>query len=241
LTEILKRIQGGRTGLKEVEAPTALTSGRTEESKAWQHLEPVKLNPKNLNLTAFNEMFEKTHMTDPDHDGYGDWLKNEMTDKASPKFSGKFNRDVFNNMFDEEAKRQNAGRAQNQIVHPAAMALTLAPSMGLELGRERPDSFTPAPNSKDRFSDLKDAYSRESTISDKVANVRMETRNIDSYRASREKAPDPLSHQEQEALAQAEKQIAMREQGRQRRAAGQGVLEQQYFDRMKQLVLTDRG
>ena len=241
LTEILKRIQGGRTGLKEVEAPTALTSGRTEESKAWQHLEPVKLNPKNLNLTAFNEMFEKTHMTDPDHDGYGDWLKNEMTDKASPKFSGKFNRDVFNNMFDEEAKRQNAGRSQNQIVHPAAMALTLAPSMGLELGRERPDSFTPAPNSKERFSDLKDAYSREATISDKVANVRMETRNIDSYRASREKAPDPLSHQEQEALAQAEKQIAMREQGRQRRAAGQGVLEQQYFDRMKQLVLTDRG
>jgi len=241
LTEILKRIQGGRTGLKEVEAPTALTSGRTEESKAWQHLEPVKLNPKNLNLTAFNDMFEKTHMTDPDHDGYGDWLKNEMTDKASPKFSGKFNRDVFNNMFDEEAKRQNAGRAQNQIVHPAAMALTLAPSMGLELGRERPDSFTPAPNSKERFSDLKDAYSRESTISDKVANVRMETRNIDSYRASREKAPDPLSHQEQEALAQAEKQIAIREQGRQRRAAGQGVLEQQYFDRMKQLVLTDRG
>jgi len=242
LTEILKRIQGGRTGaLKEVEAPTALTSGRTEESKAWQHLEPVKLNPKNLDMNAFNQMFEKTHMTDPDHDGYGDWLKNEMTDKASPKFSGKFNRDVFNSMFDDEAKRQNAGRAQNQIIHPAAMALTLAPSMGLELGRERPDSFTPAPNSKERFSDLKDAYSRESTISDKVANVRMETRNIDSYRASREKAPDPLSHQEQEALARAEKEIAMREQGRQRRAAGQGVLEQQYFDRMKQLVLTDRG
>jgi curved DNA-binding protein CbpA len=242
LTEILKRMQGGRTGaLKEVEAPTALTSGRSEESKAWQHLEPVKLNAKNLDMNAFNQMFEKTHMADPDHDGYGDWLKDEMTDKASPKFSGKFNRDVFNSMFDEEAKRQGSKRPQNQLVHPAAMALTLAPSMGLELGRERPDSFTPAPNSKDRFSDLKDAYSRETTISDKVANVRMETRNIDSYRASREKAPDPLSHREQEALAAAEKQIEQREQLRQRRAAGQGVLEQQYFDRMKQLVLTDRG
>lgn len=241
LTEILKRIQGGRTGaLKEVEAPAALTSGRKEESKAWQHLEPVKLNPKNLDMNAFNQMFEKTHMTDPDHDGYGDWLKDEMTDKASPKFSGKFNRDVFNQMFDEEAKKQGSKRGQNQVIHPSAMALTLAPSMGLELGRERPDSFTPAPNSKERFSDLKDAYSRESTISDKVSNVRMESRNIDSYRASREKAPEPMSHQEQEALAQAEKEIAQRETHRQRRAAGQGVLEQQYFDRMKQLVLTDR-
>jgi len=242
LTEILKRIQGGRTGvLKEVEAPTALTSGRAEESKAWQHIEPVKLNTKNLDMNAFNQMFEKTHMADPDHDGYGDWLKDEMADKASPKFSGKFNRDVFNSMFDKEAQKQGAGRPQNQLVHPAAMAMTLAPSMGIELGRERPDSFTPAPNSKDRFSDLKDAYSRETTISDKVANVRMETRSIDSYRASREKAPDPLSHREQEQLAAAEKQIEQREQQRQRRAAGQGVLEQQYFDRMKQLVLTDRG
>jgi curved DNA-binding protein CbpA len=242
LTEILKRIQGGRAGgLKEVEAPATLTSGRQEDSKAWQHLEPVKLNPKNLNMTAFNDMFEKTHMQDPDHDGYGDWLKDEMKDKSSPKFSGKFNRDVFNQMFDEEAKKQGSARNQNQIIHPAAMALTLAPSMGLELGRERPDSFTPAPNSKERFSDLKDAYSREATISDKVSNVRMETRNIDSYRASREKAPDPLSHREQEALAQAEKEISQRETHRQRRAAGQGVLEQQYFDRMKQLVLTDKG
>jgi hypothetical protein len=42
-------------------------------------------------------------------------------------------------------------------------------------------------------------------------------------------------------LAQAEKEIALRETHRQRRAAGQGVMEQQYFDRMKQLVLTDRG
>jgi curved DNA-binding protein CbpA len=241
LTEILKRIQGGRTGaLKEVEAPSQLTSGRAEESKAWQHIEPVKLNPKNLNMKAFNDMFEKTHMQDPDSNGYGDWLKDEMTDKASPKFSGKFNRDVFNKMFDDEARKQGSSRPQNQLVHPAAMALTLAPTMGLELGRTAPDSFTPAPNSKERFSDLKDAYSREATISDKVSNVRMESRNIDSYRASREKAPEPLSHQEQEALAQAEKEIAQRETHRQRRAAGQGILEQQYFERMKQLVLTDK-
>ena len=240
LTEILKRIQGGRTGpLKEVEAPSALTSGRKEESKAWQHLEPVKLNPKNLDMNAFNNMFEKTHMVDPDHDGYGDWLKDEMADKQSPKFSGKFNRDVFNKMFDADAKAKAAPRS-NQLIHPEAMALTLAPSMGLELGRERPDSFTPAPNSKDRFSDLKDAYSRETTISDKVANVRVEDRNIATYRASREKAPDPMNEGELAQLHAAEKQIQQREQHRQLRAANQGVLENQYFERMKQLVLTDR-
>ena len=244
LTEIIKRIQGGRTGaLKEVEAPTALTSGRTEEAKAWQHIEPVKLNAKNLDMNAFNQMFEKTHMVDPDHDGYGDWLKDEMADKGAGsggKFSGKFNRDVFNNMFDEEAKKKSQRGMSQQIIHPSAMALTLAPTMGLELGRERPDSFTPAPNAKHQFSDLKDAYVREATISDKVANVRVEQRSMDTYRASREKAPEPLSHHEQQQMAAAEQQIKQREQQRQMRAAGQGVLEQQYFERMKQLVITDK-
>ena len=242
LTEILKRIQGGRDGgLKEVEAPVALTSGRSEEAKSWQHVEPVRLNSKNLDMNAFNQMFEKTHMVDPDHDGYGDWLKDEMADKgssASAKFSGKFNRDVFNSMFDEEARKK--GTTSTQIIHPEAMAMTLAPTMGLELGRERPDSFTPAPNAKHQFSDLKDAYVREATISDKVSNVRVEARSIDMYRANREKAPEPLSHHEQQQLAAAEQQIKLREQHRQVRAASQGVLENQYFERMKQLVIADK-
>jgi curved DNA-binding protein CbpA len=242
LTEILKRIQGGREGgLKEVTAPTALTSGRTEDAKAWQHVEPVRLNSKNLDMNAFNQMFEKTHMVDPDHDGYGDWLKDEMADKgsaSSAKFSGKFNRDVFNSMFDEEARLK--GVKSQQIIHPEAMAMTLAPTMGLELGRERPDSFTPAPNAKHQFSDLKDAYVREATISDKVSNVRVEARSMDMYRASREKAPEPLSRHEQQQLAAAEHQIKQREQQRQVRAASQGVLENQYFERMKQMVITDK-
>lgn len=243
LTEILKRIQGGRDGgLKEVTAPTALTSGRSEEAKSWKHVEPVRLNSKNLDMNAFNQMFEKTHMVDPDHDGYGDWLKDEMADKAgsssSAKFSGKFNRDVFNSMFDEEARLK--GVKSQQIIHPEAMAMTLAPTMGLELGRERPDSFTPAPNAKHQFSDLKDAYVREATISDKVSNVRVEARSMDMYRASREKAPEPLSHHEQQQLAAAEHQIKQREQQRQVRAASQGVLENQYFERMKQLVISDK-
>lgn len=240
LSEIIKRLQGGRTTASVVEAPATLTSGRTTEATAWQHMEPVKLNPKNLDMNAFNQMFEKTHLVDPDHDGYGDWLKDETGESKAKAFTGKFNRDVFNSMFDAEAKRKGAASTGNQLIHPEAMAMTLAPTMGLELGREKPDTFTPAPNSKQHFSDLKDAYSRETTISDKVSNVRVETRNLDIYRASRERAPDPLSDQERSQLYEAEAHLKQREQQRQVRAAGQGVLEQQYFDRMKQLVITDR-
>lgn len=250
LTEILKRIQGGRErGLQEVSAPSVLTTGRQEEAKAWQYVEPVQLNPQKLDMDAFNRMFEQTHMPDPDSDGYGDWLKSEggagagasASTSGKAKFKGEFNRDVFNKMFDQEAVRQNASRnTTTDIMHPAAMALTIAPSMGLVIGRDRPDTYTAAPNSKQQYTDLQDAYVREATVSDKVANVRMEERSFDTYRASREKGPAPLTDVEQARLFEAERHLKEREDGRQRRAAMQATAEQEYFERMKRLVITNR-
>ena len=255
LTEILKRIQGGRDrGLQEVTAPSVLSSGRKEESKAWQHVEPVQLNPQKLDMNAFNTMFEQTHMPDPDSDGYGDWLKTEGTGiggaggagggagagGSKAKFKGEFNRDVFNKMFDKEAVRQGASRSTpTDIMHPEAMALTMAPTMGLVLGRDRPDTYTAAPNSKHQYTDLQDAYVREATVSDKVSNVRVEERSFDTYRASREKGPAPMTHTEQARLHEAERQLQEREEGRQRRAAMQATAEQDYFERMKRLVITN--
>jgi hypothetical protein len=241
LSEILKRIQGGRDRpLQEVAAPEKLASGRADEAKAWQHVEPVRLNPKKLDMDAFNKMFEQTHMPDPDSDGYGDWLKSQGgggAASAGPKFKGEFNRSVFNKMFDEEARKQS--RTSNEIIHLNDMALTMAPTMGLEIGRARPDTYTAAPNSKQQYTDLQDAYERESTVSDKVANVRMEERSLESYKANREKGPAPYTDTERAGVAEAERMYAERERNRQQRAAIQSTAEQDYFERMKRLVITN--
>ena len=242
LSEILKRIQGGRDRpLQEVAAPATLASGRAEEAKAWQHVEPVRLNPKKLDMDAFNKMFEQTHMPDPDSDGYGDWLKSQGggAGASGPKFKGEFNRSVFNKMFDEEARKQNAARGSQEIVHLNDMALTMAPTMGLEIGRARPDTYTAAPNSKQQYTDLQDAYEHETTISDKVANVRMEERTLESYKANREKGPAPFTERERAGVAEAERLYAERERARQQRAAMQATAEQDYFERMKRLVITN--
>ena len=53
-------------------------------------------------MNAFNQMFEKTRMPDPDDEGYGDWLRTAEDAKSSPTFGGKFNRDVFHKMFEDE-------------------------------------------------------------------------------------------------------------------------------------------
>jgi curved DNA-binding protein CbpA len=240
LTEILKHIKGGRKESSgRVEAPSTLNSSRESDAEKWKHAEPVRLNAKNLDMNAFNKLFEQTHIPDPDSDGYGDWLKNEDSkSKSGPKFGGQFNRDVFNRMFEDEA-RKSQSHSNKMIVHPGEMALTLNPTSGVDLVGERPSTYTAAPNSKFQYTDLRGAYTSESTISDKVSNVQVSNRNFEEYRSSREKAPDPFSQSELHSIREYEQRQKQIDELRERKRAEMSVRNQNYFDRMKQLVITE--
>jgi len=237
ISEILKHMNGKKNINGRVDAPSSLNTNRDADAEKWKHVEPVRLNAKNLDMNAFNNLFQQTHMPDPDSDGYGDWLKGSETQTNGPKFKGEFNRDVFNRMFDEEAKKNQ--RSSSLIVHPGEMALTLNPTNGVDLVGERPDSFTAAPNSKFQFTDLRGAYTSESTISDKVSNVQVGERNFEQYRASREKAPDPFNQSELHSIRDFESRQKKMDEMREIKRAEMHVKNQQYFDRMKQRVITD--
>jgi curved DNA-binding protein CbpA len=237
LGEILLRIKGGRKAEGKVEAPEALKDTRQKDSKQWEMVQPVRLNPKKLDLNAFNQMFEQTRMPDPDEEGYGDWLKSTDGADAGPKFSGKFNRDVFNRAFEEEAKKRAAG---SELALRQPDALTLAPTAGVELGRGRPETYTAAANASMKFTDLRSAYTSENMITNQVADVQVEARSFDKYSAQWKQAPKPLADHEMAAVAAAEKAAAEREKQRQIRAAEEGSLASQYFERMKRLVITNQ-
>ena len=235
LSEILTHMKGRKENGR-VEAPSSIHINRDTDAEKWKHSEPVRLNAKNLDMNAFNNLFEQTHMPDPDSDGYGDWLKG--SDKKSlPTFKGEFNRDVFNRMFDEESKKNS--RSSSLIVHPGEMALTLNPTSGVDLVGERPDSFTAAPNSRFQFTDLRGAYTSETTISDKVSNVQVGDRNFEQYRASREKAPDPFNQSELHSIRDFESRQKQKDVSMERKRGEMHIRNQQYFDRMKQMVITD--
>jgi curved DNA-binding protein CbpA len=239
LGEILRRINGGRATEGKVEAPNVLQDARSKDYQTVKHVEPIKLNPKNLDMNAFNQMFEQTRIPDPEEDGYGDWLKDEKDSNSSKAkaFSGKFNREVFNQMFEEEAK---TSISEKQIIHHQPQSMIMAPTLGVELGRDRPETFT-APYSADlNYTDLKQAYTTDNTFSKQVANVRVENRNYESYKNDYGKAPPPLSSEEMQRIQQGEQLMAQREQLRQRRAAEEDISASRYFDRMKQLILMDR-
>jgi curved DNA-binding protein CbpA len=241
LSEILKHMKGGKrdTGGR-VEAPSSVSSSRDADAEKWKHVEPVRLNAKNLDMNAFNKLFEQTHIPDPDSDGYGDWLKggDKSTSSSGPKFSGQFNRDVFNRMFDDEARKNQRG-SNSLIIHPGEMALTLNPTSGVSYVGEKVESYTAATGSKFQFTDLRGAYTSESTISDKVANVQVGERNLEQYRASREKAPDPFSQTELHSIRDFENRQKQQDDMRERRRAEMAARNQNYFDNMKRMVITD--
>jgi curved DNA-binding protein CbpA len=240
LSEILKFMKGGK---RDTSAPVTNASSvqqmRETEAKKWDYGgEPVRLNAKNLDMNAFNKLFEQTHMPDPDSDGYGDWLKSGDSQKGAQKFKGEFNRDVFNRMFEDEA-RKNQRTTNALVIHPGEMALTLNPTSGASFVGEKADSFTAAPNSKFQFTDLRGAYTTESTISDKVSNVQVSERNFEQYRASREKAPDPFSQTELHSIRDFENRQKQQDDMRERQRAEMAVRNQKYFDQMKRMVITD--
>lgn len=236
LTEILERIHGGRKESSKVEAPELLTTGRSKDAEAWKQVDPVRLNAKNLDMNAFNKMFEETRMPDPDDEGYGNWLTEQENAAQAPKFSGKFNRDVFHRMFEDEVKKSK--KNENQLSVFRTEALTLAPSMGVEIGRDRPADFTAPANSGLLYTDLKRAYTN-STFSGDVADVRVEARTFDGYQSERKATPRPLTDYEQQQVHAAEKEAEQRERQRQVRAASSDVMANDYFERMKRLVITE--
>ena len=237
LSEILKRIHGGRKETVNVDAPNVLKDSRSKDSNQWKQVEPVRLNPKKLDIDAFNKMFEQTRIPDPEEDGYGDWLRDEKEGSKAATFSGKFNRDVFNQAFEEEAKKNGAN---TNFIVTQPESLMMAPNLGIEIGRGKPSSYTaPIMNKNMNFTDLKQAYTIESNISQQVASVRVDNRNFESYKDERSKAPRPLNDSEMQDIQKGERLMAKKEEERRRRAAEEDISSTSYFERMKRLVLMD--
>jgi hypothetical protein len=236
LVEVVKRVAGG-SGRADAPIPSMDTVQTQRRDTAYQHEAPQTLDPKNLNMGMFNKVFEETRMPEPDEDGYGDWLKDEAGG-AGPKnkFGGKFNRDVFNKVFEEDARSNSKSQAIMTYHDPQE----IIPVAGVELGRDRPSDYT-APFNADglQYTDLKNAYTRENTFSSKVANVQVSDRTYDRVVMERKSAPSAYSDAERALMEQAQRQREAQERQRQIRAAEEGMAAQRYAEQLKRRLLVN--
>jgi curved DNA-binding protein CbpA len=245
LGEILRRVRGGRSESVNVseESPARLTASRDQNSEAWKMNEPVKLNPKSLNIDVFNKVFEETRLPDPDEEGYGDWLKRSEDGPAGgsqTKFNGKFNRSVFNETFENELKSRSAQQNRSQLANRQPEALVMAPTFGIELGRDKSEDFTGANLNGLKFTDLKKAYTTDSTFSHQVADVRVSNRSFDAAATERKSAPTPLSSAEMEAIAEGERRMAQRQSNQAIRISEEDRRIGEHFKKMQQYVITNK-
>jgi len=217
---------------------TASPSGLTELEDA----PPVALNPKKLDMAVFNKLFTENKLPDPDKDdGYGDWLKSQESDSRripADAMRGKYNHDVFNKTFQDEAKKITTAVAK--YTPPAE--LTLAPDFGMELGGKRPATYTKAPSGSGiGYTDLKFAYGEGATFSQDAIDTNVgRPRNLEEAKREYHSAPMAMSPEETAAIRRIEQARETEEMKRRQRLAAHDVDSETLHNRMKTRLLIQK-
>ena len=102
------------------------------------------------------------------------------------------------------------------------------------------DDFTGANLSGLKYTDLKRAYTSDSTFSHQVADVRVSNKSFDSAASERKSAPAPLSSEEMEAVAEGERRMAQQQVQRALRVTEEDRRISEHFARMQRYVITEK-
>jgi len=250
LQKIVDRVSGIRQQAAAVNAHVPQTQAELDnysQQRAGavaqlQDRPPVALSPKKLDMSLFNQLFEENKLPDPEKDdGYGDWLKTtgqSDTVQENSSLRKKFALDTFNQAFQQESRQTGGGG--NGAYYPSA--IILQPTMGVTLGGEKPADFTAAYGSRTQFTDLKSAYTSDSTFSQNVASAAASLGSRPSNLKDMERArsaPVTLSADEQRRVRAAEDREKMLEDQRVRRMAQQDEVAGRYHDNLQRRLLVN--
>ena len=249
LQKIVDRVSGIRQQAAAISAHVPQTQAELDsysQQRAGavaqlQDRAPVALSPKKLDMSLFNQLFEENKLPDPEKDdGYGDWLKTtgqSDTVQENSSLRKKFALDTFNQTFQQET-RQTSGA--NGAYYPSA--IILQPTMGVTLGGEKPADFTAAYGSRTQFTDLKSAYTSDSTFSQNEASAAASLGSRPSNLKDMERArsaPVTLSTEEQRRVRAAEEREKMLEEQRVRRMAQQDEMAGRYHENLQRHLLVN--
>lgn len=227
------------------------TAAAPKNAMKLEDAPPIALNPKKLDMNVFNKLFEENKLPDPDKDdGYGDWLKSQDVSRGTQEaMKGKYNADVFNKTFEEEAKKSASASRDQLSKYKPPSEMILAPGFGTELGAGRPEQYTKSTTAITGsaggigYTDLKYAYSEGSTFSQDIAGVSLDGRPKTMAEAEREygSAPRALTEEENRAVNIFQQTRDAAELQRQQRLAARDVDHSAAHDRLKRrLMIAER-
>jgi curved DNA-binding protein CbpA len=242
---ILERISPNLTSEQKTRMTTAVTleSATAQRAPMVADAPPVQLSAKKLDMSTFNRLFEENRLPDPTRDaGYGDWLKStgggdEIS--ADARLKGKFNQQLFEQVFTEKALKQTSSTAVARRLEPDAMMSC----GGTELGGET-TSFTAAMGSETQFTDLKEAYTSGATMYHEVADVQVSrkgARSIEEAKRQREADMSRVDPDEASRIAAAAMALEEREKQRRLRAAQQDMAAEAWSNQMRRRLMVNNG
>jgi hypothetical protein len=91
-----------------------------------------------------------------------------------------------------------------------------------------------------KYTDLRKAYTEESTFSHQVSDVQVSNKSFDAAASERKAAPRPLSAEELESVQEGERYMAQRQAQQAARISQEDRRISEHFEKMKRYVLTDK-
>ena len=205
---------------------------------------PISINPKQLDMNVFNQLFEQNKLPDPEKDdGYGDWLASQDdTVKKTKGMRGKFSIDIFNKTFENEAKDMAKNMKHTAVTkYNSPDAIMLTPN-AVVLGGEKPSEYTAPAGSGLHYTDLKAAYSTHTTFSHQVKDVKIGAKSFSQAKAERENDPGPASEEEMRHMEEIKQRSEAAEKHRKLRLAAHDTDASMYHERIKsRLLITEKS
>ena len=223
-----------------VKRPVSNTTGalhQQSQGQSQQSQAPISINPKQLDMNVFNQLFEQNKLPDPEKDdGYGDWLssQDDSVKRAGAKMRGKFSLDTFNKTFENEGITVAKGSQVTKYNSPDALMLT---PNAVVLGGEKPAEYTAPAGSALHYTDLKAAYSTRMTFSQEVKDVKVSGKSLAQAKAERENNPGPASEEEMRHMEEIRMRTEAAERSRKMRLAANDTDVSMYHDKIKQRLL----
>lgn len=179
----------------------------------------VYVDKNNFDRKRFNEVFEQHKLDNPNDAGYGDMMETSDRSKEPDKiptnnlFNGKFNRDLFNDMFANEKSEANTKR--DVIVYDEPQALISGNLNYFELGQGQIDDFGSTESvSGVGYTDYKKAHGTDSILID-PSKIKFKTyKDIDDLKQDRSSMSYESSPEERRKLRLREARQELYEQER---------------------------
>ena len=169
----------------------------TEERKINPHLTGTEFD-----VNLFNNIFDENKMEEPTDKGYSSWMKENKTEEKGKMFNGKFNKEMFDSVFEEEKRKQEKQYGNSQVVKFEGPQGQNSNNSGqiVEIGQGEIEDFSGGAGNL-QYRDYRDAFTRSCLVSHETVDPRQQYENVQQYEANRgglsyELSPEEARRQE---------------------------------------------